>query len=64
VALGLTDTDDANTAVVSGKPVALVYPDEQGMGTPCHGYNNLVAITYSSDLVVADKTGKTPDGGT
>lgn len=34
VALGLTDTDDANTAIVSGKPVALVYPDEQGMGTP------------------------------
>ena len=34
VALGLTDTDDANTAIVSGKPVALVYPDEHGMGTP------------------------------
>jgi iron(III) transport system substrate-binding protein len=34
VALGLTDTDDANTSVVSGKPVAAVYPDEQGMGTP------------------------------
>jgi iron(III) transport system substrate-binding protein len=34
VALGLTDTDDANTAVVSGKPVALVYPDDHGMGTP------------------------------
>lgn len=34
VALGLTDTDDANTAIVSGKPVALVYPDEQGIGTP------------------------------
>jgi iron(III) transport system substrate-binding protein len=33
-ALGLTDTDDANTAIVSGKPVALVYPDEHGMGTP------------------------------
>jgi iron(III) transport system substrate-binding protein len=34
VAMGLTDTDDANTAIVAGKPVALVYPDEQGMGTP------------------------------
>lgn len=34
VAIGLTDTDDANTSVVSGKPVALVYPDRQGMGTP------------------------------
>jgi iron(III) transport system substrate-binding protein len=33
-AMGLTDTDDANTAVISGKPVALVYPDEKGMGTP------------------------------
>jgi iron(III) transport system substrate-binding protein len=34
VAMGLTDTDDANTAVVSGKPTAIVFPDEQGMGTP------------------------------
>jgi iron(III) transport system substrate-binding protein len=34
MALGLTDTDDANTSILSGKPVAFVYPDEQGMGTP------------------------------
>ena len=32
--MGLTDTDDANTAITSGKPVAMVFPDEQGMGTP------------------------------
>ncbi len=34
MAMGLTDTDDANTSILSGKPVAFVYPDEQGMGTP------------------------------
>ena len=33
-AMGLTDTDDANTSIVAGKPVALVYPDVEGMGTP------------------------------
>ena len=31
--LGLTDTDDAFEAVRDGKPVAVVYPDETGMGT-------------------------------
>ena len=34
IAIGLTDTDDANTSLNSGKPVAIVYPDKQGMGTP------------------------------
>jgi iron(III) transport system substrate-binding protein len=34
VTMGLTDTDDANTAITSGMPVAMVFPDEQGMGTP------------------------------
>jgi iron(III) transport system substrate-binding protein len=31
--VGLTDTDDANIAVKSGKPVAIVYPDQDGIGT-------------------------------
>lgn len=33
VRIGLTDSDDANGAVREGKPVAIVYPDQDGMGT-------------------------------
>jgi iron(III) transport system substrate-binding protein len=33
VTFGLTDTDDAHEAVKDGAPVAIVYPDRQGMGT-------------------------------
>ena len=32
-ALGLTDTDDANVALQEGKPVGVVYPDPETMGT-------------------------------
>jgi iron(III) transport system substrate-binding protein len=32
-ALGLTDTDDYNVARQEGKPVGIVYPDREGMGT-------------------------------
>ena len=32
-ALGLTDTDDANVALREGKPVGVVYPDQEMMGT-------------------------------
>jgi len=32
-AVGLTDTDDAHVAKMEGKPVAVVYPDADGMGT-------------------------------
>jgi len=32
-AIGITDTDDANVARVEGKPVGVVYPDTDGMGT-------------------------------
>jgi iron(III) transport system substrate-binding protein len=33
---GVTDTDDANVAIQEGKPVRMVYPDQEkgGMGTP------------------------------
>ncbi|MBN2013760.1 MAG: extracellular solute-binding protein [Candidatus Altiarchaeota archaeon] len=31
--IGLTDTDDANDALVENKPVAMVFPDQDGMGT-------------------------------
>jgi iron(III) transport system substrate-binding protein len=32
-AVGLTDTDDYNVARMEGKPVGVVYPDAEGMGT-------------------------------
>ena len=32
-AIGLTDTDDVNVAILDGKPVGFVYPDADGMGT-------------------------------
>ena len=32
-AVGITDTDDANVAALEGKPVGVVYPDSNGMGT-------------------------------
>jgi len=32
-AVGMTDTDDANVARLEGKPIGIVYPDQDGMGT-------------------------------
>jgi iron(III) transport system substrate-binding protein len=32
-ALGITDTDDANVALLDGKPIGVVYPDAAGLGT-------------------------------
>ena len=32
-AVGITDTDDANVARLEGKPVGIVYPNADGMGT-------------------------------
>lgn len=32
-AVGVTDTDDANVARMDGKPVGIVYPDADGVGT-------------------------------
>lgn len=32
-AWGLTDTDDANVALKEGRPVAVLFPDQDGMGT-------------------------------
>jgi iron(III) transport system substrate-binding protein len=32
-AFGLADTDDASVAIKEGKPVAMVYPDQDGAGT-------------------------------
>ncbi len=33
VPIGFTDTDDVNVAIQSGKPVKMVFPDKEGMGT-------------------------------
>ncbi len=33
LAAGLTDTDDANLAVLDGKPVEVIFPDRDGIGT-------------------------------
>lgn len=33
IAIGFTDTDDANVAVEEGRPVKIVYTDQGGMGT-------------------------------
>ena len=33
LAVGVTDTDDVNVARLEGKPVGMVYPDVDGMGT-------------------------------
>ena len=32
-AVGITDTDDANVARIEGRPVGVVYPDREGIGT-------------------------------
>jgi iron(III) transport system substrate-binding protein len=34
VKVGLTDTDDANVALEDNQPVAMVFPDRDGMGVP------------------------------
>ncbi len=31
--IGLTDTDDANDALIENKPIAMVFPDQEGLGT-------------------------------
>ncbi len=33
LAVGFTDTDDANVAIQAGKPVKMIFPDKAGMGT-------------------------------
>ena len=33
LAVGLTDTDDANVARLEKKPIGVVYPDQDGLGT-------------------------------
>ncbi len=33
VAVGFTDTDDVNVAIQAGKPVSMIFPDKEGIGT-------------------------------
>jgi iron(III) transport system substrate-binding protein len=51
-AIGITDTDDFNVAFQEGKPVGVVYPDEQGMGT-----------LVIPNVAVLIKNGPNPAGG-
>lgn len=51
-AVGLTDTDDVNVARLEGKPVGLVYPDQDGMG-----------VLVIPNCVVLVAGGPNPDGG-
>jgi iron(III) transport system substrate-binding protein len=50
-AVGLTDTDDAIIEVEAGRPVAIVYPDQQGAGT-----------LYIPNTVMIIKGGPNPEG--
>ncbi len=51
-AVGITDTDDFNVAFQEGKPVSVVYPDEDGIGT--------LVIPNAAVLI---KNGPNPDAG-
>jgi iron(III) transport system substrate-binding protein len=51
-AVGLTDTDDAHVAQLEGKPIGVVYPDADGMGT---------LIVPNCAVLIAG--GPNPDGG-
>ncbi len=51
-ALGITDTDDANVARLEGKPVGIVFPDTEGIGT--------LVIPNSAVLI---KDGPNPEAG-
>jgi iron(III) transport system substrate-binding protein len=51
VAVGITDTDDAMEEVKAGRPVAIVFPDQEGIGT-----------LYIPNSVAIIKGGPNPDG--
>jgi iron(III) transport system substrate-binding protein len=51
-AVGITDTDDANVARLEGKPIGVVFPDADGMGT--------LIIPNSAVLI---KNGPNPEAG-
>lgn len=51
-AFGLTDTDDASVSIKEGKPVAMVYPDQDNAGT---------LIVPNASVLIAN--GPNPDNG-
>jgi iron(III) transport system substrate-binding protein len=51
-AVGITDTDDANVALIEGKPIGILYPDANGMGT---------LIVPNAAVLIKD--GPNPDAG-
>jgi iron(III) transport system substrate-binding protein len=51
-AVGLTDTDDVNVAILEGKPVDFIYPDAEGIGT---------LVMPNAAVLIAG--GPNPDGG-
>ena len=50
--IGFTDTDDANIAITAGKPVRMIFPDKDGIGT--------LMIPNTVALI---KNGPNPEGG-
>ncbi|MFN2494024.1 MAG: iron ABC transporter substrate-binding protein, partial [Pyrinomonadaceae bacterium] len=46
VKVGLTDTDDVNVALEDKQPVAMVFPDRDGMGVPI--MPNMVSLVANS----------------
>lgn len=50
--IGLTDTDDANDALVENKPIAMVFPDQGDMGT----------LVFPNSVMLI-KNGPNPDNG-
>lgn len=51
-AVGITDTDDANVALLEGRPIGIVYPDDADMGT-----------LIVPNAVVLIRNGPNPDAG-
>jgi iron(III) transport system substrate-binding protein len=53
VKLGLTDTDDVNVALEDKQPVAMVFPDREGMGVPI--MPNMVSLVANGPHLEAGK---------
>jgi iron(III) transport system substrate-binding protein len=53
VKVGLTDTDDVNVALENKQPVAMVFPDRDGMGVPI--MPNMVSLIANGPHLEAGK---------
>lgn len=54
IKIGLTDTDDVNVALENKRPVAMVFPDRDGIGVPL--MPNMVSLVANSPNPEAGKT--------